>query len=149
MNRDGIRIERSVADFSIDYRSVHGPKDEWFVAANLRLEPGRSTESKSLVRELLAKRNESQPVGTSNAGSVFKNPPGDFAARLIDSCGLKGSRSGNAVVSGKHANFIINTGGCSATDIEKLINHIQQVVAEKTGVELQTEVHIFGEPAND
>jgi UDP-N-acetylmuramate dehydrogenase len=80
---------------------------------------------------------------------VFKNPPGDFAARLIDSCGLKGSRTGNAVVSGKHANFIINTGGCSAADIEALIQHVQKTVAEKTGVELQTEVHIIGEAVND
>jgi UDP-N-acetylmuramate dehydrogenase len=149
MDRHGKRIQRSVDDFSVDYRSVHGPKNEWFVSANIRLKPGRSTESKSRVRDLLEKRNESQPVGTANAGSVFKNPPGDFAARLIDSCGLKGTRKGSAVVSGKHANFIINTGACSAADIENLIQHVQKTVAEKTGVELQTEVHIIGEAVND
>ena len=133
----------------MDYRTVHGPEGEWFIAANIRLKPDRSAESKSRLRELLQKRNQSQPVGSANAGSVFKNPPGDFAARLIESCGLKGSRSGNAVVSGKHANFIINTGGCSAADIESLIKHVQEVVAEKTAVNLQTEVHIIGEAAND
>ena len=149
MDRHGKRIQRSVDDFSVDYRSVHGPKNEWFVSANIRLQPGLSAESKSRVRDLLEKRNESQPVGTANAGSVFKNPPGDFAARLIDSCGLKGTRKGSAVVSGKHANFIINTGACSAADIENLIQHVQKTVAEKTGVELQTEVHIIGEAVND
>jgi UDP-N-acetylmuramate dehydrogenase len=149
MDRHGNRIQRSVDDFSVDYRSVNRPENEWFVSANIRLKPGHSAESKSRLRDLLEKRNVSQPVGTANAGSVFKNPPGDFAARLIDSCGLKGSRIGSAVVSGKHANFIINTGGSSAADIEALIRHVQKVVAEKTGVELQTEVHIIGEAAND
>lgn len=149
IDRHGNLIQRSVDDFTVDYRSVKGPKDEWFVAANIRLKPGRSGESKSRVRDLLEKRNESQPVGTANAGSVFKNPPGDFAARLIESCGLKGKRIGGAVVSDKHANFIINTGDATATDIEALILHVQEVVAEKTGVELQTEVHIIGEDAHD
>jgi UDP-N-acetylmuramate dehydrogenase len=128
---------------------VSGPENEWFVAANIRLKHGCSAESKSRLRKLLEKRNESQPIGTANAGSVFKNPPGDFAARLIESCGLKGARIGGAVVSGKHANFIINKGGANATDIESLIKHIQKVVAEETGVELKTEVHIIGEATHD
>jgi UDP-N-acetylmuramate dehydrogenase len=149
IDRHGNLIQRSVDDFTVDYRSVQCPTDEWFVAADIRLKPGRSGESKSRVRDLLEKRNESQPVGTANAGSVFKNPPGDFAARLIESCGLKGMRMGGAVVSDKHANFIINNGAASAADIEALILHIQKVVAEKTGVELQTEVHIIGEAVND
>jgi len=149
MDRHGNLIQRSVNDFTVDYRSVTGPENEWFVAANIRLTPGCSAESKSRLRDLLEKRNSSQPVGTANAGSVFKNPPADHAARLIDFCGLKGARIGGAVVSGKHANFIINKGNCSAADIEKLIQHVQRVVAEKTGVELQTEVHIIGEAAND
>jgi UDP-N-acetylmuramate dehydrogenase len=148
MDRRGNQIQRSVDDFAVDYRSVHGPHDEWFVAANLRLQPGRSAESKSRVRNLLQKRSESQPVGTANAGSVFKNPPGDFAARLIDVCGLKGSQIGGACVSGKHANFIINTGGATAADIEALILHIQTVVSEQEGIRLQPEVHIIGEADN-
>ena len=145
MDRSGNLIQRDVDDFSVDYRSVDGPQDEWFVAANLRLRPGRSAESKYRVRNLLQKRNESQPVGTANAGSVFKNPPGDFAARLIDVCGLKGARIGAACVSGKHANFIINMGGATAADIEALILHIQTVVTEQEGIKLQPEVHIIGE----
>jgi len=148
MDRSGNQTQRSVDDFAVGYRSVHGPQDEWFVAANLRLKTGRSAESKSRVRNLLQKRNESQPVGTANAGSVFKNPPGDFAARLIDVCGLKGSRIGAACVSGKHANFIINTGGATAADIEALILHIQTVVSEQEGIKLQPEVHIIGEADN-
>lgn len=148
MNRSGNQIQRSVDDFAVDYRSVQGPGGEWFVAANLRLKPSRSAESKSRVRNLLQKRNESQPVGTANAGSVFKNPPGDFAARLIDVCGLKGSRIGGACVSVKHANFIVNTGGATAADIEALILHIQTVVSEQEGIKLQPEVHIIGEADN-
>ncbi|MFW2437821.1 MAG: UDP-N-acetylmuramate dehydrogenase [Arenicellales bacterium] len=148
MDRSGNLIQRAVDDFVVDYRSVVGPQDEWFVTANLRLKPGRSAESKYRVRNLLQKRNESQPVGTANAGSVFKNPPGDFAARLIDACGLKGSRIGAACVSGKHANFIINMGGATAADIEALILHIQAVVSEQEGIKLQPEVHLIGEASN-
>lgn len=149
IDRQGNRLQRSVDDFTVRYRSVRGPENEWFVAANIRLKPGCSAESKSRLRNLLEKRNESQPIGTANAGSVFKNPPGDFAARLIESCGLKGARIGAAMVSGKHANFIVNTGGSSAADIEALIQHVQKVVADKTGIELETEVHIIGEALHD
>ena len=149
IDRQGYRHQRTIDDFTIGYRSVSGLENEWFVAANIRLKHGCSAESKSRLRKLLDKRNESQPIGTANAGSVFKNPPGDFAARLIESCGLKGTLIGSAVVSDKHANFIINTGGNSAADIENLIQQIQKVVAEKTGIELQTEVHIIGEAAHD
>ncbi len=149
MDRSGNRMQRSVDDFAVDYRSVHGPKGEWFVAANIKLSSGPSADSKSRVRRLLRKRNESQPVGTANAGSVFKNPPGDFAARLIDACGLKGARIGGACVSGKHANFIINTGGATAADIEALILHVQAVVSEREGIKLQPEVHIIGEAKDD
>ncbi len=148
MDRSGNKIKRSVDDFSVAYRSVKGPQGEWFVAANLRLKPGRSAESKGRVRSLLQKRNESQPVGTANAGSVFKNPPDDFAARLIEVCGLKGSRIGGACVSGKHANFIINTGVATAADIEALMLHVQTIVSEQQGIKLQPEVHIIGEADN-
>lgn len=149
MDRSGNRIQRSVDEFAVDYRSVHGPKGEWFVAANIKLTSSPSADSKSRVRSLLQKRNESQPVGTANAGSVFKNPQGDFAARLIDVCGLKGARIGAACVSGKHANFIINTGGATAADIEALILHVQSVVSEREGIKLQPEVHIIGEAEHD
>jgi len=149
IDRTGNRIVRSADDFTVGYRSVSGPENEWFVAASIRLTPGCSTESKSYLRQLLEKRNQSQPIGTANAGSVFKNPPGDFAARLIEFSGLKGSKIGSAEVSGKHANFIINTGNATASDIEALIRHVQKVVADTTGTELQTEVHIIGEAADE
>jgi UDP-N-acetylmuramate dehydrogenase len=97
------------------------------------------------MRTLLARRKESQPIGSWNCGSVFTNPPGDHAARLIESAGLKGRRIGGAAVSDKHANFIINDGDATAHDIEQLILHVQKTVAEKHGIKLHTEVRIVGE----
>jgi UDP-N-acetylmuramate dehydrogenase len=80
-----------------------------------------------------------------NAGSVFRNPPGDFAARLIERCGLKGYRIGDAQVSEKHANFIVNLGQATATDIERLIEHVEDRVETRTNVRLIREVRIIGE----
>jgi UDP-N-acetylmuramate dehydrogenase len=97
------------------------------------------------IRELLSRRNGSQPTGESSCGSVFRNPPGDYAGRLIDACGLKGARVGRARVSEIHANFIINEGGASAAEIEDLIQYVQDQVWEKTGVRLMPEVLIIGE----
>jgi UDP-N-acetylmuramate dehydrogenase len=99
------------------------------------------------IKRLLEKRIASQPLNLPNASSVFRNPPGDFAARLIESCGMKGTRIGGAQVSEKHANFIVNTGSATATDIESLIEQVRVRVAEKTGVELITEVRIIGDQA--
>jgi UDP-N-acetylmuramate dehydrogenase len=148
IDRSGMVRQRGIDDYAIDYRSVKGPEHEWFVAAIIHLKHGHGAESRSKVRSLLEKRNESQPVGTANAGSVFKNPPGDFAARLIDSCGLKGARVGKACVSGKHANFIINSGGATATEIEDLIELVRATVLDQTGIRLEIEVHIIGEADN-
>ena len=99
------------------------------------------------MRELLDKRRETQPIGEWSCGSVFTNPPGDHAARLIESAGLKGFRIGDASVSQKHANFIINHGAARAADIEALIEHVRRTVAEVYRIELATEVRIVGEPA--
>jgi len=99
------------------------------------------------IKELLDKRRETQPIGEWSCGSVFTNPQGDHAARLIEASGLKGFRIGGASVSEKHANFIINHGEASAADIEALIQRVQKTVAEKQGVQLQTEVRVVGEPA--
>ncbi len=96
---------------------------------------------------MLQKRQDSQPLGEPSCGSVFRNPPGDHAARLIDSAGLKGYAIGGAVVSEKHANFIINTGTATAADIEQLIEHVRDTVAARHGVTLVPEVHIVGEAA--
>ncbi|MEJ2106987.1 MAG: UDP-N-acetylmuramate dehydrogenase [Acidiferrobacteraceae bacterium] len=136
---------RTPDDFTIAYRSVHGPEGEWFVAAHFRLRPGDGSHAKAEIKRLLAQRGSSQPTQTANAGSVFKNPPGDHAARLIEATGLKGICEGEACVSDMHANFIVNTGGARAADIERLIERVRQAVHEAHGVLLEPEVRIVGE----
>ena len=149
VDRSGRLHERGPEDFHIAYRSVENrvSRQEWFVAATLRLEAGDAAQGQELIRTLLARRGATQPTSQPNAGSVFRNPPGDYAARLIESCGLKGHCIGGACVSEKHANFIINTGTALAADIEDLIGHVARTVKEVTGVELIREVHIVGEAA--
>ncbi len=146
IDRDGVLHTRIAADYDIGYRHV-APKsenEEWFVAARFRFPAGDAAVAKARIKELLAKRMASQPLDKPNAGSTFRNPPGDHAARLIEACGLKGFTIGGAQVSIKHANFIINTGAASAADIENMIGHMQATVKEKTGVELVREVKIVG-----
>jgi UDP-N-acetylmuramate dehydrogenase len=146
LDRRGIRHTRTPADYDVGYRSVKGPDNEWFIGARLEFErrPGVNTEA---IRELLDKRRETQPIGEWSCGSVFTNPPGDHAARLIESAGLKGFRIGDASVSVKHANFIINHGRALAADVEALIVHVQRTVAKVHDIELHTEVRIVGVPA--
>ena len=146
IDRHGAIRERVADEYRIGYRSVDGPPGEWFTAAELHFSRNvdNSTET---IKELLAKRGASQPVQSANAGSVFCNPPGDYAARLIEAAGLKGTRCGNAVVSMQHANFIVNTGGATAHDIEQLIVRLQQRVRERFGLDLETEVRIVGDSA--
>ncbi|HEV7613150.1 MAG TPA: UDP-N-acetylmuramate dehydrogenase [Steroidobacteraceae bacterium] len=145
LDRRGARHTRIAADYDIGYRSVKGPDNEWFIGARLEFEriPGVKHEA---IRELLEKRKETQPIGEWSCGSVFINPPGDHAARLIESAGLKGIRMGDASVSQKHANFIINHGRALAADVEALIAHVQATVATVHGIELGTEVRIVGDP---
>ena len=146
MTRTGERRVRKPAEFDVAYRHVAGLDDEWFVAATCRLVPGEKDKSLQLIKDLLAHRAATQPTNEYNCGSVFRNPPGDFAARLIESCGLKGMRYGGAIVSEKHANFIINhEGTASAQDIESLIQSVKKTVYEKTGTELIREIHIIGD----
>ena len=147
IDRQGEIRVRLPADFRVAYRSVEGPVDEWFVAATFSLRQGDCEESKRRIREYLAIRNRTQPMQTANAGSVFRNPPGDFAARLIETAGLKGWREGGAAVSLRHANFIVNEGQACASDIEHLIERVQIAVHERTGVLLEREVRIMGEQA--
>jgi UDP-N-acetylmuramate dehydrogenase len=132
-------------DFKVSYRSVKGLEDEWFLAANLRLEPGDSVASQLKIKELLDRRAKTQPTNQPSCGSVFKNPEGDFAARLIEQSGLKGYAIGGACVSEKHANFIVNTGQATAAEIEALIGHVQAEVKRIQNVSLQTEVCMVGE----
>ena len=144
IDRSGEIHLRAPAEYSVAYRSVTGPADEWFLEALLRFEPD-VTPSRETLDEMLERRKATQPLGLPSCGSVFRNPPGDHAARLIEKAGLKGHRIGGAEVSPKHANFIINVDGASATDVEELIEFVRQTVIEKHGVELTHEVRIVGE----
>jgi UDP-N-acetylmuramate dehydrogenase len=146
VDRYGCIRERTACDYQIGYRSVEGPGGEWFLAAELRLAPGDAGQSREHIKTLLAKRAASQPVNQPSCGSVFRNPPGDYAARLIEASGLKGHRIGGACVSEKHANFIVNLGGASAADIERLIDKVRGQVLLRHGVCLVSEVRIAGEP---
>jgi UDP-N-acetylmuramate dehydrogenase len=140
IDRYGEIRERRPTDFNVGYREVIGPAGEWFLDVELRLAPGDGRAGLVRIRELLERRASTQPVGLPSCGSVFRNPPGDHAARLIESVGLKGHRVGGAQVSEKHANFIINTGDASAADIRSLIALVQQRVESATGVVLVPEV---------
>jgi UDP-N-acetylenolpyruvoylglucosamine reductase len=167
VNRHGeVRI-RTVADYEIGYRHVvrtegkglktqENPHDlqssvlspqssEWFIAAWLQFSRGDGESARRGIKALLSKRIATQPLNLPNAGSVFRNPQGDHAARLIEQCGLKGKRIGGAQVSEIHANFIVNTGAATAADIENLINEVQNTVAQQTGISLHPEVRIVGE----
>jgi UDP-N-acetylmuramate dehydrogenase len=165
LTRAGEIKRRTPAQFEVSYRHValkglggkgvepltpHSPLfrprvDEFFAAAWFRFVPGDGAEARRAIKELLERRIASQPLGEPNAGSVFRNPPGDYAARLIESCGLKGFSIGGATVSRKHSNFIVNTGTATSADIEALIEHVQRTVKERCGVLLEREVRIVGE----
>jgi UDP-N-acetylmuramate dehydrogenase len=135
---------RSLADFEVSYRTVVRPANEWFVAGHFSLSTGDKEKSLHDIRLLLERRNNTQPTGTANCGSVFRNPPGDFAGRLIETCGLKGLSIGGARVSEKHANFIINENNATSLDIETLIGKVRHIVEQKTGILLHPEVCIIG-----
>ena len=149
VDRAGTLRHRTPSDYEIGYRHValKARSDEWFVSAVFGFQPGEEHASMERIKELLQKRVASQPLNQPNAGSVFRNPPGDHAARLIESCGLKGYAVGGAQVSRKHANFIVNEGEASARDIESVLRHVHATVREKTGVDLVAEVRIVGDAA--
>jgi UDP-N-acetylmuramate dehydrogenase len=153
LRRSGELRERRPADFDIGYRHVALKggdlgAEEWFAAAWFGFRQGDAEAARRRITELLRQRIETQPLGVPNAGSVFRNPPGDHAARLIEACGLKGCAIGGASVSDKHANFIVNAHGRgSAADIENLIKHVRNIVLAKQGVELVAEVRVIGEAA--
>jgi UDP-N-acetylmuramate dehydrogenase len=145
LDKHGQLSRRTPDEFEISYRHVLGPENEWFVAAELTLECDDVETGQARIKKLLAQRSATQPTQQANAGSVFRNPDNDFAARLIEACGLKGACEGSACVSEKHANFIVNTGGATAADVETLINRVASTVAEQQGVLLKREIHIVGE----
>lgn len=151
INRKGEISIRTPDEFDIAYRHIeHKEKTqpEWFLSGKFCFEKDEQglAESKQEIKRLLARRAETQPTKQANAGSVFKNPGNDFAARLIESCQLKGMAINDAQVSEKHANFIINKGHAQASDVEALIKKIQQTVLQQCQVALETEVRIIGDP---
>ena len=173
LTRSGELIERTPQEYEVGYRlvkrisdlgfrnfeeaahadsaksQIQNPKssEEFFVGAWLKFEQGDVEQARQQIKALMEKRSASQPLQMPNAGSVFRNPPGQHAAKLIEGCGLKGKRIGGAEVSQKHANFIVNVGGATAADIEGLIVAVQATVLQQTGIELHPEVRIVGEQA--
>ena len=150
VGRDGRVVRRRPQDYEVGYRRVvlregSAGREEWFVAATFAFFPGTKEAARREIKELLARRIATQPLQLPNAGSVFRNPAQDYAARLIEACGLKGVRRGGAAISEKHANFIVNLGGASAADIEFLIPEAEARVSERFGIALEREVRIVGE----
>ncbi|MDE2118133.1 MAG: UDP-N-acetylmuramate dehydrogenase [Betaproteobacteria bacterium] len=171
MTHSGDLLERTPQEYEIGYRhvvlkkKVEGRREkgenlgpgvplspplfplpqEFFVGAWLKFAAGDGEIAREKIKTLLDKRIASQPLNLPNAGSVFRNPPGEYAARLIEQCGLKGRQIGGARVSEKHANFIVNTGNATAADIENLINEVRATVQRQAGIELHPEVRIIGE----
>ncbi len=157
LTRDGRLVERAPAEFDLGYRHVvlgqAGPggtlpvlgQDEWFVGATLQLDAGDGLRSRARIKAFLSRRIATQPLQQPNAGSVFRNPPGDHAARLIEACGLKGMAVGGAEVSTRHANFIVNRGGATASDIEALVEAVRKRVLLGAGIDLVPEVRIVGD----
>ena len=148
MDRNGELHLRDKSEFEIAYRHVAMATgetlNEFFIAAWIELPPGDASDAEQKIKSLLAKRLATQPLNWPNAGSVFRNPPNDYAAMLIEASGLKGFKIGGAQVSEKHANFIVNLGDAKAADIESLIRHVRETVKARQGIELQQEVRIIG-----
>jgi UDP-N-acetylmuramate dehydrogenase len=146
IDRRGVERVRPASEYRVGYREVVAPATgEWYLSATLAFEH-RAGAHADEVQKLLARRKETQPIGEWSCGSVFTNPPGDHAARLIEASGLKGYRIGDASVSQKHANFIINHGSARAADLEALIEHVRAAVERQHGVSLHPEVRIVGVP---
>ncbi|MFN3233984.1 MAG: UDP-N-acetylmuramate dehydrogenase [Gammaproteobacteria bacterium] len=145
VDHQGHFYTRAPKEFDVSYRHVERPNQEYFVSGTFRLTPGDRDTALKWIKDMIAKRNASQPTNFPNCGSVFRNPQGDYAARLIEASGLKGFRCGGAQISEKHANFIVNHGDATSDDIYTLIQLIQRTVREKQGVDLQHEVKFLGE----
>jgi len=144
LDRDGNINWFDKSEISHQYRHVELPRDNWIVGAQIKLKAIKGLDLGRRIRELLKTRGNSQPIQSANAGSVFKNPENDFAARLLDEAGMKGVCRGGAEYSNKHANFIINKGSATASDIEGLIKLGQKTVKSHFGIDLEPEVRIVG-----
>lgn len=148
LDRRGRIRELPRADFEVGYRSVVGAPGQWFTAATFAFAHDPDTQV-AAIKAMVTKRGQLQPLDKPSAGSVFRNPPGDFAGALVERAGLKGHRIGAAMVSEKHANFIVNLGGATAADIEALIEHVRAQVADLCGIDLEPEVRIVGDYERD
>jgi UDP-N-acetylmuramate dehydrogenase len=136
--------------------SVRGPEVSWgyrrtdlpsrgvIVEASLRLDPGDTDQIRRVMEASLRRRKRNQPLGTPNAGSVFVNPEGDSAGRLIETAGLKGRTVGGAQISQVHANFIVNTGTATASDVLELVRQVRESVEDAHGIELKPEIRFLG-----
>ncbi len=149
INRYGVRTFRFPTEYKIDYRTAKKINNdsvvEWFVAGCFEFERGDSTIATQKIKTLLQERTAKQPIGVFSCGSVFKNPEGDHAGRLIEASQLKGFTMGGAQISPKHANFILNLGTATARDVIGLIKHIQSVVFKEHHIHLETEVRVLGD----
>ena len=144
IDRQGRRRRREGSEYTASYRHVVGPEGEWFIGGVMRLPQTANGRGAEHIKRVLAQRAATQPTGRATCGSVFKNPPGDFAGRLIEQCGLKGYRSEGCLISTVHANFIVNEGAATADQLERLIAHVQTTVEAATGICLEPEVRIVG-----
>ena len=138
-----LRLEREQLSFS--YRDAHLPAGMVITRAELRLQKAEAGRVDSQVRALTSRRKTSQPSGHPNSGSMFRNPPGDFAGRLIEAAGLKGRRIGGAQISERHANFFVNLGGAKAVEVRQLMDLAQKEVARRFGMRLEPEVKFIGD----
>ncbi|MEK4496139.1 UDP-N-acetylmuramate dehydrogenase [Ureibacillus sp. FSL W8-0352] len=146
LTKEGKRLVLSKEELELGYRkSIIAQKNYIVLSSLFRLEKGNKEEIDAKIADLTYKRQSKQPLEYPSAGSVFKRPPGYFAGKLIQDCGLQGKGVGGAEVSTKHAGFIINKGNATATDYIETIKMVQKVVKEKFGVELELEVKIVGE----
>lgn len=145
---DGILAKLMGAKLSFSYRRLELPPAAVVLEAELQLTPSSRAQIRQRIRSLLKVRKEKQPWQLPSAGSVFKNPPGDFAGRLIEAVGLKGVRIGDAQISPKHANFIVNRGQARASDIHALIQLAQEKVSQEFGVQLELEIEVVGNHYN-
>ncbi len=127
------------------YRALEVPTGSVLLGACFRTQPAAREEIRSEMRRLLAERRETQPIDQLSCGSVFKNPPGDYAGRLIEAAGLKGLREGSAEISTVHANFIINRGSASTADVLRIVDRARTEVVRQFRIELEPEVRVLGE----
>jgi UDP-N-acetylmuramate dehydrogenase len=145
VNEKGELVQREASECGFAYRTSTLPQSEIIAHARLKLTPRPRAEIEEAVKALRDRRREREPHGVPNAGSIFKNPPSDYAGRLIEACGLKGRRVGGAEVSPAHANWIVNAAGATAKDVLELVEIVRAAVVERFGIRLEMEVKVVGE----